>query len=114
MKRPAATKAQNQVALALTWDGARWPEKKLSSKARAFLKGPSKSLRAPIPKKLSVLFVDDAIDEIRICWVPQLKGGKEVLAEPFATPKGKRLKFVVTHTIRLDEALGVIYSKKTR
>ena len=37
MKRAAKTKADAKVALALTWDGARWPVKSLPAKARAFL-----------------------------------------------------------------------------
>ena len=37
MKRAAAAKKVTRVALALTWDGARWPVASLPPKARAFL-----------------------------------------------------------------------------
>jgi len=115
MKHPVGTKPKkakgHRIALALTWDGARWPIGKLPMKARTFLKGQSKSQSIPIAKKLSQLFRDDAIQEMRICWVPRLNGGKEVLTEPFAPPAGKRLGFIAVRTIRLGDILGVIYRR---
>ena len=113
MRTGRATARGQIIALALTWDGARWPVKKLPPKARAFLAGGSRSknLSVPTAKALSGLFADDAIREIRICWVPWLKGGEEVLSAPSATPVNERLGFTVTRTRRLGDILGVIYRR---
>jgi hypothetical protein len=108
MKRPARTStARGIVALALTWDGARWPVKSLSPKCRAFLAGP---ISLPTGK-LAALFARDDIDEIRICWVARLKGGDEVLAAPFPAPENKRLSFRAARVVRLGENLGVVYRR---
>lgn len=107
MKRPGRPK--QAVALALTWDGSRWPEKKLPPKARAFLGTATKN--KSITQKLSTLFADDRISEIRICWVPRLKGGKDVLTGPFTTPTGRRLSFVANKIVPLGDHLGVVYRR---
>lgn len=112
MKSGRAIAPNRVVALALTWDGARWPVKKLPPKAQAFLVGRSKALPVPAAKELSKLFADDAIREIRICWVPRLRGGEEVLAAPFAVPGNKRLGFTVARITLLGDILGVIYRKR--
>jgi len=111
MKRAQAKAPVRAIALALTWDGARWPGK-LPPKARAFLAGKSKSLSTPTTKELSRLFSTDEIREMRICWVPRLKGGREVLSEPLTVPGRKRLGFAAIKMIRLGDSLGVIYRRK--
>ena len=103
------------IALALTWDGARWPTRSLPLNARDFLKmksGPLQSDAVPSARNLAELFADDQVTEIRICWVPRLKGGGEVLSEPFETPTGKRLGFQSVKTVPFGDMLGVIYRKK--
>jgi hypothetical protein len=111
MKRPGKT-AGTVIALALTWDGARWPMRTLPPKARAFLAGKSRGSAAPPARKLTKLFADDQVREIRVCWVPRLKGGSAVLSEPFQTPAGKRIGFQSVKTVRLGDTLGVIYRRK--
>ena len=97
------------VALALTWDGARWPVRTLPAKARAFLAEKSGVVAAPSARKMANLFADDQVGEIRICWVPRLKGGDDVLAEPFPAPKGKRIGFRAVRSSPFDDILGVVY-----
>jgi hypothetical protein len=99
------------VALALTWDGARWPTRALTPKARAFLTGKSPAAATPSGQKLAKLLADDQVREIRVCWVPCLKGGSDVLSEPFQTATGTRLPFKTARTVRLGDVLGVIYRK---
>jgi hypothetical protein len=104
--------AEMTVALALTWDGARWPVRTLPLTARAFLD--AKPQAAPIPSSLTIsqLFAADQIREIRICWVPRLKGGDDVLSDSFQIPGGKRMGFHPVKTIRFDDILGVIYRRR--
>jgi hypothetical protein len=97
------------IALAMTWDGARIPTKKLTAKARAFLNG-----QAPTAKALAKLFSDNEVHELRICWVPQLKGGPDVLAKPFSILDGKRLPFKSIRTTRFGDILGVVYRRLSR
>jgi hypothetical protein len=103
--------ASRSVALALTWDGARWPIRELPPKARAFLSG-SLSTILSIPQTAE-LFAGDLLKELRICWVPRLKGGNDVMAQPFETPLGKRLGFRAVKTIPFGDVLGVVY-RRTR
>jgi hypothetical protein len=103
---------RRRISCALTWDGARWPIKKLPPKAQAFLAGKSKNLSIPTAREASWLFANDEIKEIRVCWIPQLKGGQGVLTEPFAVPAGKRLGFSATRITRLGDILGVIYQRQ--
>jgi len=100
------------MALALTWDGARWPKQRLPLKARAFLSSKSSGTSVPAPQKAAKLLADDRVKELRICWVPQLKGGKEVLSEPFQTAAGMRLGFTARKTVRFGDILGVIYRRR--
>jgi len=110
MNRPGKTAGKDSViALALTWDGARWPIRTLPPKARAFLSG--RSGKIPSARKVAELFADDRVREIRVCWVPRLKGGNEVLSEPFQTATGTRLAFRSTKTVRFGDILGVIYRR---
>jgi hypothetical protein len=111
MKRPGKT-AGTVVALALTWDGARWPARTLPPKARAFLAGKSRAVAVASSRKLGGLFADDRIREIRICWVPRLKGGGDVLSEPFQAPAEKRIGFRTVKTVRFGDVLGVIYRRR--
>jgi len=109
-KGPEKTK-KGVVALALTWDGARWPVRSLPSKARAFLASKSSEIFTPPVQVLSKLFSDDQVRELRICWVPKLRGGSTVLSGPFPVPAGKRLAFRAVRTAQFDGLLGVIYRK---
>jgi len=98
------------VALALTWDGARWPARTLPPKARAFLA--DQFGKIPSAQKTTKLLAGDQIREIRICWVPRLKGGDEVLSEPFQTPAGKRISYQSVKSVRFGDILGVIYRRR--
>jgi hypothetical protein len=97
------------IALALTWDGARWPVRTLPPKARAFLKRQSREI--PSVRKMAQLFAGGRVREIRVCWVPRLKGGAAVLSEPFQTRAGKRIGFKSVKTVRFGDVLGVVYRK---
>ena len=57
------------------------------------------------------LFSQDEVNEIRICWVPRLKGGGDTLTEPFPAVDGKRLPFTVVKTTPFGDVLGVIYRR---
>ena len=94
------------VAMALTWDGARWPVKSLPPKARAFLAGPVTPVR-----EATRLLARDLVREIRVCWVPRLKGGDAVLANPLPTPDGIRMSFRTSRTRRFGDILGVVYRR---
>jgi hypothetical protein len=99
------------VALALTWDGARWPTRTLPSAARAFLAGKSRLAAVPSARKMAEFFAEGQVKEIRVCWVPRLKGGCDVLSEPFQTPAGKRIGFQSVKTVCFGDVLGVIYRR---
>jgi hypothetical protein len=94
---------KSAAGFALTWDGARWPAARLKPRARAFL-APSLS-----PKKAMAALLDGTVNEMRICWVPRLKGGKAVLSDPFTTVDGKRIPFRMTKTVKFGDVLGVVY-----
>jgi len=116
MKYPGKAAADGKlkgsvIALAITWDGARWPVRTLPPKARAFLMAPSLGAVVPSARKLAELFAGDQVREIRVCWVPRLKGGDSGLSEPFQTPAGMRLSFRPTETVRFGHVLGVIYRR---
>jgi hypothetical protein len=96
-----------KIALALTWDGARWPRRSLPAAARAFLG----ETAPPSSEKSAQLFTGDRVKEIRVCWVPRLSGGKETLSAPFFTPNGKRLAFRMTKSVRWGNVLGVVYRR---
>jgi hypothetical protein len=110
MKRQGRT-AGTVVALALTWDGVRWPTRRLPLKARAFLAGKSRGTAVPPAQNLAALFAKDRVKEIRICWVPRLKGGNDVLSEPFPSPTEKRIGFKPIKTARFGDILGVVYRR---
>jgi hypothetical protein len=112
MKRAAESKMGAKIALALTWDGARWPVKKLPAKARAFLA--MKGSGTPSPREMARLFVEEQVSEMRICWVPRLKGGDDVLAEVFPAPQGRRVSFRATRVTRLGDVLGVVYRRVSK
>ena len=99
------------IAMALTWDGARCPARTLPSAARAFLAGRAGKGKVLSAQKLATLFAGDQIKEIRICWVPLLKGGPGVLSEPFQAPTDGRLAFRAVKTVRFGDVLGVIYRR---
>jgi hypothetical protein len=110
--KPRATKPQ-VIALALTWDGARCPVRTLPPKARAFLAGKFRLTPTPSPAKLGKLFAADQVNEIRVCFVPRLKGGADVLSAPFPPLHGKRLAFIPTKRARFGDILAVIYRRRS-
>jgi len=101
------------IALAMTWDGARHPTRSLPSKARAFLAGKSHEATVPSRANVAALFAADHVKEIRVCWVPKLRGGDDVLSEPFPAASGKRLCFQTARTTRFGDVLGVVYRRNT-
>jgi hypothetical protein len=105
--KPPSTRNET-IALALTWDGARWPIRTLPPKARAFL---ASSVAAPSAQEVAQLFQDGQVTELRICWVPRLKGGDNVLSEPFPAPAGVRIAFKPSKIIPFGDVLGVIYKR---
>jgi len=109
MKPSKSKKSAAKVALALTWDGARWPVASLPPKARAFLR--TKGFVSPTRREAARLLAADAVSELRLCWVPKLKGGDDVLAEVFAAPKGKRVPFRAVKTSQFGDVLGVVYRR---
>ena len=110
MKRAAKPKKAVKIALALTWDGARWPRGSLPAKARGFLAAGGFS--APNRRAVAKLFAENSVSELRVCWVPRLKGGDDVLADVFRAPKGRRVAFRVVRTVRIGDVLGVVYRRK--
>jgi hypothetical protein len=94
-----------RAAAALTWDGARFPAARLPAKARKFL-GPV----TPASRLAALLGQDGAI-ELRICWVPKLRGGNDVLVPAFKTPGGKRLAFRLARTVPFGDLLGAVYRR---
>jgi len=100
------------IALALTWDGARWPAHLLPLKARAFLGKKSPGVFTPTSREAAQLFSNDRVKEIRICWVPRLKGGREALSESYQTASEMRLAFQPAKTRRMGDILGVIYRRQ--
>jgi hypothetical protein len=94
---------KQRAAAALTWDGARWPAAKLPAKAKAFLG------RVTPPAKIAALLAEKNLGELRICWVPRLKGGNDVLCKPFATLDGKRLPFRLARIVPFGDMLGAVY-----
>jgi hypothetical protein len=98
-----------KIALALTWDGARLPVASLPPKARAFLG--AKGFSSPTRRESARLLAMDVVKELRLCWVPRLKGGDDVLADVFATPKNKRLQFCAVKSTLFGDVLGVVYRR---
>jgi len=98
-----------KIALALTWDGARWPVASLPPKARTFLS--AKGFSSPTRCEAARLLAADAVGEMRLCWVPRLKGGDDELAEVFPAPKGKRVPFRAVKTTQFGDVLGVVYRR---
>ena len=99
------------MRLALTWDGARWPVRALPPKARAFLAKSAAAASVPSTAVTTELLREDQVVELRICWVPRLKGGREVLSEPFQSETGRRLGFEATRTVVFGDILGVVYRR---
>jgi hypothetical protein len=48
---------------------------------------------------------------MRICWVPSVAGGENVLAEPFPAPGGRRVVFRAVKLSRFGDFLGVVYRR---
>jgi len=98
-----------KLALALSWDGARCPLRTLPAPAQAFLK--RTGVKTPDGDQVARLLADDRVGEIRVCWVPRLLGGADVLCAPFATLDGLRLGFAVVKTKSFGAILGVVYRR---
>jgi hypothetical protein len=98
-----------KIALALSWDGARCRVASLPAKARAFLGAEGSS--APTRREVARLLAANVVGELRICWVPHLKGGDDVLADVFAAPGKKRVPFRAVKTARFGDVLGVVYRR---
>ncbi len=98
-----------KVALALTWDGARWPVASLPPKAKAFLA--AKGFSTPTRREAARLLAANAVRELRICWVPRLKGGDNVLADIFSAPNSRRVPFRATKTKHIGDLLGVVFKR---
>jgi hypothetical protein len=94
-----------RVSAALTWDGARFPAQRLPAKARAFLG------RVTPSAKMAAILAENTPIELRICWVPRLRGGDEVLCPPFTTPDGKRIVFRLVRTVAFGDVLGAVYRR---
>ncbi len=109
MKPSEPKKKTAKIALALTWDGARRPMTSLPAKARAWLG--VRGYVSPSRRAAAAMFAGNAVTEMRICWVPQLNGGDNVLAAPFAAPSGRRIAFRAQKTIRFGDVLGVSYRR---
>jgi hypothetical protein len=94
-----------RVAAVLTWDGSRAPTRRLPARARTFL-GPV----TPAARLARTLTLDEPL-ELRICWVPRLQGGPDVLVPPFSTKNGKRIAFRTVRTVPFGDMLGVVYRR---
>ena len=110
-KRSAGGKGR-VIALALTWDGARWSAQSLPVKARNFLAEKGSKVSSPNSRAMAKLFSDDQVREIRICWVPRMKGGPDVLSEPFLTATGMRIPFRSVKSAQFGDVLGVVYRRQ--
>ena len=95
------------IALALTWDGARYPVRSLPKEARAFL---ATGKAAPSAAKMSQLFARNDVREIRVCWVPSLSGNAP-MCEPFATRDEKRIPFRPVRQKRIGDCLSAVYRR---
>ena len=96
----------NRVAAALTWDGARFPARRLPGRARAFLG------RVTPAARLKALLDTGEKFELRICWVPHLVGGPATLCPPFMAKDGQRLAFRLVRTVAFGDVLGVVYRRR--
>ena len=105
-KTKAVPKKSAVVALALAWDGSRCSMRSLPGKARVFLGAGSKKI--PEMAELSRLLAEGKISEMRICWVPRLQGGRDVLCAPFVPPEGARIRFQVVKQKRFGDVLGMV------
>jgi hypothetical protein len=105
----ALTRPARGLALALTWDGVRQPLRSLPAAARAFLE-----IVAPAPSMahLGALLQKQEIDEIRVCWIPHLQGGDDVLCPPFSAGDGLRIGYRAAQSRRFGDILGVVYRRK--
>lgn len=96
---------KQRAAAALTWDGARCPAAKLPAKAKTFLG------QITPPARLTALLAGENLTELRICWVPRLKGGPDALCDPFVTPNGLRIPFRLVRTVPFKDVLGAVYRR---
>jgi hypothetical protein len=94
-----------RVAAALHWDGSRATTRRLPARARSFL-GPI----TPAARLAKTLALGEPM-ELRICWVPELRGGPDVLVPSFSTPDGKRLVFHTVRTVPFGAVLGLVYRR---
>ncbi len=102
--------AASSVAVALAWDGSRGSLRAVPRAARVFL-----GLRAektPSPAILAEGLAGGQIRELRICWLPRLRGGDPVLAVPLVTRDGLRLNFRAVQRRQFGDALVVVYRRR--
>ena len=105
LRRRHADPMKSRAAVALTWDGTRFPARRLPAKARAFLG------KSTPPAKLAALIAAQNLTELRICWVPRLRGGDDVLTAPFTTKDGKRIPFRLVRALLFGNVLGAVYRR---
>jgi hypothetical protein len=94
-----------RVAAALNWDGSRATTRQLPARARIFL-GPV----TPAARLAKTLVRGEPL-ELRICWLPRLQGGNDVLVPSFSTDDGKRIAFRILRTVSFGDVLGVVYRR---
>ncbi len=94
-----------RVTAALYWDGSRATLRQLPARARTFLGSVTP------PARLARTLAQGQPLELRICWVPQLQGGADVLIPPFPTDDGKRIVFQTIRTVSFGQVLGVVYRR---
>ncbi len=100
----------SSVAVALAWDGSRGSLRAVPRAARTFLGGRGK--RIPGPALLAQKLALGQIRELRVCWLPRLRGGEPVLAAPLATTDGLRLNFRAVKRRPFGDALVVVYRRR--
>jgi hypothetical protein len=57
------------------------------------------------------LLAGGEVRELRICWMPRLKGGEETLVAPFRTLPTARIPFRPVRMRPFGDVLGVVYRR---
>ena len=112
MKRAPVNRRRRgaKIALALTWDGARWPVRVAAAQsARAFLGGEGLARRLRGARWPRLFAADACQAKMRICWVPRLKGGDNVLADPFVHRRMAGASLSRVEDDAFGDVLGVVY-----
>jgi riboflavin biosynthesis pyrimidine reductase len=82
----------------------------LPAGVRKFLR-PS-GVSAPSSAQVSRLLQNGELEEIRICWVPVLAGGDQVITLPFPTPRQMRINFRAVSLKQIGDILCAIYRRR--